>query len=194
MTIQRRISIKESVCEDDIAAIAFDNNWALVDVEKATEERPREVIFKLWETDCKVHFIDDYLLNLSYFVLCGQQIEQTEALIRKAVDTYTDNEIRQMAATACTEEEKVRAIYRVGIIAVNPNKQGLVSIFSQYFVDPIPQVRQATILASGYAGIPELLGQLELLAKHEQNPEVREYAKAMVESFKEESPLRMGRA
>jgi hypothetical protein len=179
----RRIVLREDVTGDDVGAAAYSANWRIKQILDADRHNPREVIYQVTPKRTFVHYIEDSLLGIDYLVIQGEELDEVEARTRAALPALSEQEVRMMMGTAVTADEQVRALPCAALVAPVSFDVEFYRWFEHALHSPEARVRKLTILATGYVGWREFCAPLAELASTDGDSQVREDARAMLESF-----------
>jgi hypothetical protein len=162
-------------------------HWAYLECVKADPDNliPAEDIFQPRGMDVTVHFVEDFIAEVQYIVIKGEDLDEMETVASAITDTvpvYTADEILALCAQAQTLEERLRALRLAGVAAPGEHNPQFFSVFAASMVAPEPVVRRAAIDMVAYAGWPELR---ELLTQRLTDPDedVRQYAGYMLRAL-----------
>jgi hypothetical protein len=182
-----RIALPPDVTAQDAGYAIYRLRWDMEDIIKKSDDRPAEAIYKPRKLDGFAHRIDDDLLGFSYFTVTGKDREAIAEEIRKALPTISTADAKVKFEGAPNAEEKARAIKYVAITAPETKDAAALALFDKALHDESSEVRQAAILATGYAGWPELADLLRDVAENDADQEVRDDAADMLEGFGKQS-------
>jgi hypothetical protein len=168
--------------------IAIALGWVLVNRIEPNERQPFEEIWSTPDGRTILHYVEDFILNLRFVAIQGENREATESQLRYAlVDAYERAEVLQIAEHATTREESMRAITLVAASASDEPDPEFVKHFRATFAHDEVDVRRLAIFAVAYTGgWPELLESLEHMSSSDPEPEIRDLARRMLVSLKGE--------
>jgi hypothetical protein len=180
-----RLPLKESAERDDVDSLAVDHNWMLYDVIPRTEETPRETIWLTEDEAVTIHFIEDHLIDINYFLLEGvsDRVQKISELIQSNLQIYSLKEIESFAKTASNENDIIRALYYSAACSSSSFNKNLFSIIKSGIESEEGEVRRAAIVAMGYLAWPEVKSYLEALRDNDLDKKVRRDAKLMLEGL-----------
>jgi len=178
-----RAIVKENVSLQKIDSLAWDENWYLYNFIPPTEEEPYEKIWKTQDEQTTIHYIEDSLINIRYFLVEGKSREEILEQIRSSLETFEKDEIVEMIKNSVEPIQYVHAIYHVGVAATQNYDSEFFELFKSAFCHSDVKVRNAAILSTGYAGWQEFQQPLDLLKTSDPDPIVREFAAYTLESL-----------
>jgi hypothetical protein len=178
-----RAIVKTNVSLQKVDSLAWDENWYLHNFIPPTEEDPYEKIWKTQDEQATIHYIEDSLIDIRYFLVEGKSREEVLEKIRSSLETFERYEIIEMIKTAVEPIQYVHAIYHVGVAATQKYDPEFFEIFKAAFSHSDVKVRNAAILSTGYVGWQEFQEPLELLKTSDPDPIVREFAAYTLESL-----------
>jgi hypothetical protein len=186
----QRIVLHESVSERDVDAAAWNNDWSLVRAIKASESAPHEVIWKDNIEDVTIHYVEDFYIDIAYFVLNGDRLDSVVEDIQKALPNsqHQDDFLKVLGDSQEVPEHLVPALYGLGLTAPESFDPKIFSIFQQFLSHPRPELRAAVLTAIGYVGWPEFKALLEPVQQSDPDPEVRKDAEVMLAGFEQYLP------
>ncbi|MEH2039430.1 HEAT repeat domain-containing protein [Nostoc sp.] len=171
-----RIIVKDAVSLEQVNALAWSENWSLLDFNPRTETSPYNKIWITQDEQTGIHYIEDFLINIRYFLVEGKNQEQIIAKISSSIDTYDEKEIFEMAENAVNQDNYIRAIYHIAILARQTYNPKIFEIFNSAFTHADPEVRKAAILATVAIGWKEFRETLQGLQVNDPDLNVRERA------------------
>lgn len=178
-----RVIVKENVPLEKVNVLAWTENWYLDDFNPQTEESPYNKIWITQDDQTGIHYIEDFLINIRYFLIEGKNQSQVIEKIRASLDTYSEEEILEMAKNAVEPDEHIRAIYYVGIMTKQTYNPQYFKFFEAAFSHLDAEVRKAAILATVCAGWLEFREHLQRLQTNDPDPSVRERAHRTLENL-----------
>ncbi len=161
------------------------NDWLLTGEEQRTDEKPYEIIWRTDDSKSTVHYIQDHIMERNYFIIKGENIAQVKDDILDMFSRYlyTEDEIFEMWKKAKSQEEKIRAIYYVGVAAPSEPDSRLLNIFKEAFGDPDSEVRLAAVWAVSYVDWHEVQKLVKDASISDSNEEVRDTAATLMKSY-----------
>lgn len=187
MADEIRIALPPDQTAQDADYTAYRLNWDLEDHIKGDDSRPSEGIYRPRKAEGFVHRLDDPLLGFRYFLVTGADREAIAETIREATKTVSAADAKTMFDGSKDATERARAIRYVAVTAPDASDAGTLEIFRRALGDDALEVRQAAILATAYAGWPELAELLREVASNDADKDVREDAASMLEGFDKQS-------
>jgi hypothetical protein len=149
---------------------------------QASEDAPFEIIYRSGDGKTTAHLIDDHLLDTRYFLIEGTNAAKLAAKIRKELDSVDEKQIPALVASTKAAEVK-QGISAVALLAPAKFNKRFFSYFEKGFAHKSADVREHTVLATGYVGWPQLAEPLQELAENDSNTGVRESATLMLNGF-----------
>jgi hypothetical protein len=178
-----RLIIKDNMSLDKVNALAWTENWYLHDFNPQTENSPYNKIWITQDDQTGIHYIEDFFMNVRYFLIEGENQQLILQRISSFLDTYTREETIQMFKCATDSQGIISAIYHVGIAENSPVNDEVFSIFKTGFQNNDPEVRKATILSTVSVGWPEFRESLEQIATNDSDLDVRRYASRTLQTL-----------
>jgi len=131
-------------------------------------------------------YIDDYLIDVPYLLIHGEDRERAIPDVREAVPSYGMDRAILEALAARTSNEKSDAIRRIAVLGGKqaPDFAAL-QLFDAAFIDPDPEIRKLAVRASTYPQWQEFEPRLEIVARGDQDQSVRELANRALASMRE---------
>lgn len=149
---------------------------------QASDEAPFEIIYRSGDGKTTVHLIDDHLLDTRYFLIEEPNAAKLATKIRKELDTVDEKQIPALVASTKAAEAK-QGISAVALLAPPKFNKRFFGYFEKGFAHKSPDVREHTILATGYVGWPQFVKPLQEIAENDPNAGVRESATLMLDGF-----------
>jgi hypothetical protein len=177
-----RIVIDPAVTTEDAERVAWNLNWDARTFVKKQQDVPYESIYETRE-GVEVHFVIDHVIGERYFVL--EEIRKAGAVaakIRKEVKTISADDVPSWAESTSAEKVK-HGIAFAALLAPEKFDKRFFAWFERGFSHRNPEVREQTIVASGYVGWKQLREKLQEVAENDSDEEIRKSAKLMVEGF-----------
>jgi hypothetical protein len=173
-----------------IVDVVRTRSWEYLEMIPADEQNfiPGEHVFQPKGTQMTVHFVDDFISEVKYFILKGEDLDQLAAVadeIRNALPTYSDDEILELYPSAKSGEERLRAICLTGIGSFGDFNDKVFDIFRSAFAASEPQVRLAAIDMSAYTGWPEMIDLIIPLRDNDPDEWVKKSAANMVQAMED---------
>jgi hypothetical protein len=178
---QIRVPLK-NVTINEVDTLAWREEWSIQASIPRTQDNPYEVVFTA-EDGTSIHYIEDFLLGVSYLLLRGEEPALVAERVRKKLPTYSVDEIKRLVAQGKTRDEQIRAIYLVAAATTPRFDASLYRLFEITLASNNPEVRSAAILGMGYAAWPEFKALLQPIEATDPDARVREDARAMLESL-----------
>jgi hypothetical protein len=178
-----RIVLKESVSNDDIDRLAWQQNWELYDLLPRTEKAPLTKIWITPDEQTGIHYIEDFYISVRYLLLRGNDIEKIAEKIQASLDTYSLEELHQKVGEVKDKNECIAVILRLGAATTQNYDPRIFQDFKTLMSHPHPDVREAAMFATTYAGWREFREALQHLKEHDPEPTVRKFARTTLESL-----------
>jgi hypothetical protein len=178
-----RLIIKDNMSLEKVNALAWAENWYLHDFNPQTENSPYNKIWITQDDKTGIHYIEDFFMNVRYFLIEGENQQLILQRISSLLDTYSREETIQMFKDATDSQGVINAIYHVGIAANSPIDDEVFSIFKAGFQHKDPEVRKATILSTVSVGWLEFHKSLEQIAINDSDLDVRRYASRALQTL-----------
>lgn len=182
-----RVALKGDVSREDVENLAWDLDWLLAEMADPSGDRPYEDVWATADERTAIHYIEDPVLELSYLVVEGGDVDAVVDQIRGAVGTYTPQEALEALRMASSRDEKIEAIYLLAIASGNEDNEVLTAL-SKAAEDKDADVRHSVVVATGYLGWRQLRVLLERMRDGDQTQSVRDDAALMLEALDREPP------
>jgi hypothetical protein len=176
MTNDLRLVLKSNVTRDDISGIAWQEDWELFDIIKQDEHNPFRKIWVTRNEQSGIHYIEDFLLELPYLEIKGENQEKLGDVIRSKIGIYDLDELHADIQNSKTSDQLIAAIYRLGAALYGDYNAELFHDFEHCFSHPDHEVRKAGIFASIYVGWKEFKEPLERLRDEDPDESVKKFA------------------
>jgi hypothetical protein len=176
-----RIVVDPSHTQKEAERVAWRLNWDFKDYVKKAEDVPYEVIYST-QDGAEVHFLEDHVIGERYFVLEKKKAESIAKKIRKEVKTISVDDIPSYVEASDAEKVK-HGIAFSALLAPEKFDKRFFAWFERGFTHESAEVREQTIVASGYVGWPQLREKLQELAEGDTDNAIRKSAKRMLEGF-----------
>lgn len=177
-----RIILKDEVAEDEINIVAQRNGWVLHKVILSTDISPYEKIWVFSAERISIHYIEDFLINIRYLTLKGENLSIVKSQVCSSLDIYKREEIFSMMEKAAERSQFIHAIYNIGALATQEFDPDIFDLFKDALANRDPEVRRAAIFATGYPAWPEFRELIEYIQFQDPEPTVRAYASLMLAS------------
>ncbi len=180
--IDLRIVLKNSVTNDDIDRLAWQQNWEFYEFHPRNEIR----MSKVWITrdgETIIQYMRDYYANIHYYAIEGTDADKIAEKVRSSLDTFNLEELYQRAKNATEKKECICFILMLGAASPKTFDTEIFSVFERMFSHKDLEVRSATAFATTYRAWPEFKKPLERLIENDPDQGVREYAQANLQSL-----------
>jgi HEAT repeats len=183
----KRVVLQESVLEDDLARVAWDEDWSVYGLIEADETNPRQMIYSTNARQTLIRFVNDAHIEMSYLEVSGNNIENIERVIssvRSYLPTLEKADIIRMLNDATLEGELIQAVYYLGLISHNYQEDSeLLELFQKLAVYPNIRIRSATLTATGYSQRKDLVSLLKKVASDDDSERIRSEAEFFLKGF-----------
>lgn len=108
-----RIVLKESVDNDDISRLAWQQSWELADISPRTRKAP---LTKIWITpdgQTGIHYIEDFYINARYILIRGKNQDKIAEKIRASLATYSVYDLQDNLEKVIEKKGCINAILRL---------------------------------------------------------------------------------
>jgi hypothetical protein len=176
----RRIVLSPRVTRREFEDIAFGHGWRLHQVVDADEKHPYEEVWSVAQGASAVHYIEDGLLGLLYVIVMGEEVDELEASLRRALETVRAEDALGWLEDATWAGSRVQAAAYLAAAAEQPTPD-LIAAFDRLMHDPDADVRRAAIFAATYPEWPQLLAFVKNVARHDADDGVRAAAEEIAQ-------------
>jgi hypothetical protein len=177
--VTERVLPKPGVSRDDASHAARRNGWQYHDLFLADGEQPFEKVWLNEPGDTSIHWIEDPILDLDYFVVQGAHQGEIADELREDFPTYSRDELRAGLDDAQDWPAFLLALQRAAAAAPPAYDPEIAGWFDRGFGHEEPAVRKMAAILTSYPGWPELRPALERLGDDE-DAEVRSVAQSML--------------
>jgi hypothetical protein len=165
--VTERVLPKPAVTRDDASHTAQRNGWQYHDLFLPDGDQPFEKIWLTHDGDTSVHWIEDSVLDLDYFVVQGEHEREVADELREDLETYGRDELRAGLDEAQSWPDFLLALQRAAAAAPPAFDPEIAEWFDRGFVHEEPAVRKMTAILTSYPAWPELKAPLERLLDDE---------------------------
>lgn len=187
----KRLVLKGDVSREEVDQAARTLDWLWWQDVDRTAERPRETIWVTPDHESRVHYIEDFLIGLNYLLFEGPRADElaSAALELPTLSVYPHDEVVAIGRVADSRDGLIQAVYLAGVAGLpgRPDDE-LLEVFRKCFASDDDDVRHAAIAATGYAGWPQLVDELERLVGSDPDEGVRRDAQLMLDGLREHPP------
>ncbi len=181
--------IKGTLNREAIWGIGDPNHWTWLEEFEQKEGTPYEIIWAAGDDRVRVHYIEDYLTSVNYFLVetssAGpEDVETVTEQIRSSLAVYTRREILAGLADDQQPEERIQALYRAGIAAPVEYDADFYQAFQTSLANPSAKIRLAAIEAASYITWEEMKQLITTVYQTDSDEDVREQAGILLEAYR----------
>ena len=170
-----------------IPGLALDNGWALQGFYEATEQKPKQTIYKDFDDRHTIHFVDDEYIQVHYVLVRGPTPDDVLAGAEKTIPCFDDEELWELSEAAVEPWEHIRALYYLGVSAPREPEQRRIDYFVEQAQNDVPEIRRAAIVAMGYANWDSLAEALAKIAQEDADLSIRAHAASLREGYEQKT-------
>ncbi|WP_329236832.1 HEAT repeat domain-containing protein [Actinoallomurus sp. NBC_01490] len=178
-----RLTLKAGrMAEPSVIRVAERNDWFL----NRMGNRKAEIYLDQWITPDEktdIRYIEDPLTGLPFVTIRGEGVETAERLLRESCDLWEFEEALQALETPGDRDATLTAIYATAYTAPPDPVADVVNAFNSLLCDSDPAIRQAIVVATGYAPWPQLVDIVRHLAETDPVDHVRNNARILLEGL-----------
>jgi len=181
-----RILLEGAADEELVRRAMYAADLNVVDEIEPGDDHPYEVVFAAPGDEAVAHYVEDDFLGYRYVVVASGDegvAEEVAGELRGALPHVSRDEVLRRAREARDGPAHAAALYQAAIVAPEVADAELLPLFERAFASGDPGLREAAILAAGYAEWKELAAPLRRLAASDPEPELRAQAAAMQEGL-----------
>ncbi|BAZ12419.1 hypothetical protein NIES4071_42500 [Calothrix sp. NIES-4071] len=171
-----RIVLKESVKNDDISRLAWQQNWELDDISPRTEKTPLTKIWTTPDEQTGIHYIEDFYINARYILIRGKNQEEIAEKIRASLATYSIYELQEKLEKVTEKKECIGVILRLSAASTQDYEPKIFHDLKTMMYDSDADVRKAAIFSTTYLGWQEFREPLEELKNNDPDASVQKFA------------------
>jgi hypothetical protein len=179
-----------AILEDDVdhdRFVRFAQKQGLVRHHTNLIERDNPYFEDVWiaqDHKTAIHYVDDPRYEARFLWIRGEKLRELLHEASKYLAFYDDEELLENTVRALTLGDGIRAVYRVGI-GFPTYHLGAHRVFAAYLQHAHPELRRAALKAIAYHLWPESQSLLVEVANTDADPEVREYARPILEGSRQ---------
>ncbi len=136
-----------------------------------------------------ISYVDDPRYEVRFLWVRGEKLRELLHEASKYLAFYDDEELLEDTARVVTVGDGMRAVYRVGVNFPKYHP-GPYQVFAAYLRHAHPMMRTAALKAIAYHLWPETEPLLADVVDADSDPEVRDYARKLLEGLREKYDLR----
>jgi hypothetical protein len=140
---QCRVLLEEGTPESVVDGAAWTLEWSLVRAIAQTENQPHEVIWLESHSQTSIHYIEDFVVQRSYLVVCGVDTTSTLEDIKGSLPTVGSQDFWQPLEPT----QMCKAIVASGICHWHVDNPALFARLQALCLDPHEAVRLAIVTA-----------------------------------------------
>ncbi|MCG3041075.1 hypothetical protein ACLIYM_01630 [Streptomyces fenghuangensis] len=179
-----RLVPKESVSRAQVLRMAERACWEHYRTKDAPGGPPFEIIWVNSEQDAVVHWIEDALSQVDYFLVDGPGKSSLVKLIRSELDIHDKDSMVELAYEARGTPRAMRMLRLLGVFCSEGFDPDIFSIFDQALRDPEPIVRREALMSAANAGWGEFLPLMDEIRESDPDKAVREDAGAISDALR----------
>lgn len=183
--MKQYLILRPGVYKEDFLQKFLDNHWLLWGENQRSDKAPYEIVWISDSQHTTIHFIDDHLIGLKYLVIKGTKVDEVTEFVLHLFPSklYRQSDIFQMLENASMVQDRIQAIHHVGVAAPSEFDPMFYKVFEQELQSSDPAIRLAMILVLSYVDWTEVKKLVKTIAVSDLNPEVREAASNLLESY-----------
>jgi hypothetical protein len=179
-----RLVIREEVPEERVAQIAQELDWTEGELAAPTDPGFYERVWQTPDGLSVVHYLQDGNIGAHYLLVQGANPPELEERIREAFPLYTRDEVLELADSASSRREKVRAVCRLGATAPAACDRDYLDRHLRFLLeDDDPEVRAASLFATTYPHWIEFREPIERMAAEDPDEDTRLDAQDTLEAL-----------
>jgi hypothetical protein len=179
----RRLPLRRSDARGRLERLAGLKYWRFTEVVKRTDDRPFELVWVTEDEKVSIHYIEDFVLGLSYVLLRGPGLDDVADLISDEVETVPPDEVLDRGRKAESAADMVKAAYLVAAGASSEFDREAFAILERAMEHSDPEARKAGAVASGYVEWRQCRKPLAHLAMEDPDDEVKRTAKTVLDGL-----------
>ncbi len=146
---------------------------------------PFELMWKTKDEETTIHYIEDELVQFSYIVVKGKDVDKVVSKICSKIEVYSNEEIFRKFIDATNRSEKMKAVAYLGVASPYKFDAQFFELLQTAFSDVDSEVRRTAVWCIGYASWPEFKETLDRLAKSDPDELVREHAGYLAAAYEQ---------
>lgn len=178
-----RLVLDSYVGLEEAEEVAKELNLVFYEIIEAEDSERYEVIWNTKDGNTFLHYLEDDLTSVNYFIIEGERQEQYAEKIKQLVDVLDFEDIIEKLNEAEEEDAPSGLVYSIFLLATFSHEfqEDIFKYFLKYLFHEDSNVRYATILATGYVSWREFKEPLENVRDNDSELRVREFAEYMLE-------------
>lgn len=177
-----KVILRESVTGDDVDDAMEELGCRLINVIPSAQSHPGQSIYATRDRQRFLYLVEDGMLGLSYFTGSGEEIGAELDEIGKLLDCDGEGVLDELLLHGHEDASLARALSILVLTVEAPNGEHL-SFFKESLEHSSNVVRNAALVALTYVLWPSLRGQVERLAKSDDDDMVRLNAQRVLELY-----------
>lgn len=186
-----KVILHPTVTRDDVWTFADNKHWSWWN-EIEAPDTPYELIWYANVKATAIHYIEDDLTGVHYFVVRGEFIGEIVQQIRGGLGVYNVDDFAELLAGAQDEEDYAFVLYRLAIAAPVRFDEQYYSLLEQGLTHADAAVREVAIGAASYVDWEEIKAKIREMAEQDPSAEVRTTAATLIEAYEEIEPPHSG--
>jgi HEAT repeat protein len=179
-----RFVLKEQDPGKAISTLAYRQDWKIDRVVKKTETTAHQVVYRVANSDTRIHYTEDHVIKLAYVTVVGSRAEEIAGIVRQKLKVFTLEEMLAEADRAKTRDQWIWAVYQLAAASRGQPDPRIDQVLKRALEHDDPGVRRAAITAMGYAESQSLEPVLERLADKDPDEAVRGDARYMLDGLR----------
>ncbi|MGZ8284042.1 MAG: hypothetical protein ACXW27_00345 [Allosphingosinicella sp.] len=173
--------LDEAVTREDFAEAAAALGLAMTKVFEPDDDHGYEEIWANSAGTGSFNYSEDPFVGLNYVAATGGKADELLAGLSRKLNFYSPDELIEEAHSGdVAHNDRVANLYQLGV-TFPEHDQDVHDIFENYAtLAPHPKLRTAALDAIGLRSWKELRPVVEKVAREDSDPEVRDYAKALL--------------
>lgn len=171
-----RIVLKESVSNDDISRLAWQESWELYNIIPRTEKAPLTKIWTTPDEQTGIHYIEDFYINARYILVRGKNQEKIAEKNRASLATYSVYELQDKLEKVTEKKECIGVILRLSAASTQDYEPKIFHDLKTMMYASDVDVRKAAIFSTTYLGWQEFREPLEELKNNDPDASVQKFA------------------
>jgi hypothetical protein len=178
-----RIVLDEHTSAQDVANFAQRHGLAFYDKLEPNDDRPGETIWISQGARDRLHRLDDQFCGLVYLIIKGDREDELRAAAAEELNGLTTETLAVAMHSRNDAALSRSSIAALGVLAPPVCQDDYLGIFRWLLHHKDAAVRDAAVSATGYAGWPQLIPELQKVASDDPKPELRHLAKIAVDAI-----------
>ena len=171
-----RIVLKESVSNDDISRLAWQQSWELDDISPRTEKTPLTKIWTTPDEQTAIHYIEDFYINARYILIRGKNQDKIAEKIRASLETYSTYDLQDKLEKVTEKNECINVILCLSAASTQDYEPTIFHDLKTMMYASDVDVRKAAIFSTTYLGWLQFREPLEELKNNDPDASVQKFA------------------